>query len=244
MCCIRMCKEDKGVNMEAGVVSVQVGRAKTYGDAQSKDFLEKEWQSASFKEVSKIPLYARFDGLVGDEVADKIHHGGMDKAIFANSYENYAHWASFLGVEHLSFGALAENLTMSGLHESNVMLGEIHQIGTTLLRVLQPRKPCWKISRRWGNKAFTNEIFTSGLTGWYYKVLQEGIISAGDKIQVIREETPYISILEANEAFREPEKYRHVLEIILEIPFLANSYKESIVKRLNHESDLGYMKTE
>lgn len=230
--------------MEACVLSVQVGRAKTYGDAQSKDFLEKEWESASFKEVSKTPLYASFSGLAGDEVADKMHHGGMDKAIFANSYENYAHWASFLGVEHLSFGALAENLTMTGLHESNVMLGEIHQIGTVLLQVSQPRKPCWKISRRWNHKAFTNEIFTSGLTGWYYKVLQEGIISAGDEVRVIRAETPQLSILEANEAFGEPEKYGHILEAILEIPSLANSYKESIVKRLSHESDLGYMNTE
>lgn len=228
----------------AKVLSVQVGRAKTYGDARSKDFLEKEWQSASFKEVSETPLYASFSGLSGDEVADKIHHGGVDKAIFANSYENYAHWASFLGFKHLPFGALAENLTMTGLHESNVMLGEIHQIGTALLQVSQPRKPCWKISRRWNHKAFTNEIFTSGFTGWYYKVLQEGIIGTGDEIRVIRHETPQISILEANEAFYEPEKYQSILETILEIPALALSYKESIVKRLSHESDLGYMKTE
>jgi len=230
--------------MEAYVLSVQVGRVKTYGDAEAKDFLEKEWQSASFKEVSETPLYASFNGLAGDEVADKMHHGGVDKAIFANSYENYAHWASFLGVEHLPFGALAENLTMNGLHESNVMLGEIHQIGTAILQVSQPRKPCWKISRRWSHQAFTNEIFTSGLTGWYYKVLQEGIISTGDEIRVIRHKTPQISILEANEAFREPEKYESILETILEIPSLASSYKESIVKRLSHESDLGYMKTE
>lgn len=228
----------------AKVLSVQVGCAKTYGDAGSKDFLEKEWQSASFKEVSKTPLYASFNGLAGDEVADKMHHGGVDKAIFANSYENYAHWASFLGVEQLPFGALAENLTIQGLHESSVMLGEIHQIGTALLQVSQPRKPCWKISRRWNHKAFTNEIFTSGLTGWYYKVLQEGIISTGDEVRVISAETPKISILEANNAFCEPEKYRHILETILEIPSLASSYKESIVKRLSHESDLGYMKTE
>ncbi|MDD4507062.1 MAG: MOSC domain-containing protein, partial [Sulfurospirillaceae bacterium] len=140
--------------------------------------------------------------------------------------------------------ALAENLTMTGLHESNVMLGEIHQIGTVLLQVSQPRKPCWKISRRWNHKAFTNEIFTSGLTGWYYKVLQEGIISTGDGVRVIRKGTPQLSILEANEAFREPEKYGHILEAILEISSLASSYKESIVKRLSHESDLGYMNTE
>ena len=75
-------------------------------------------------------------------------------------------------------------------------------------------------------------------------MLQEGIISTGDGVRVIRQGTPQISILEANEAFREPEKYGHILEAILEISSLASSYKESIVIRLSHESDLGYMNTE
>lgn len=228
----------------AKIISLQVGRAKTYGDAQSKDFLDKEWQSASFKEVSPTPLFAYFKGLDGDEVADKTHHGGVDKAIFANSYENYAHWASFLEQKSLPFGALAENLTITGLDERSVMLGDVHQIGTAILQVSQPRKPCWKISRRWNHKAFTNEIFTSGLTGWYYKVLQEGLISSGDEVTVVKQKSAQISILKANEAFREPEKYKSVLEAILDISSLANSYKESIEKRLKNESDLGYMKTE
>lgn len=228
----------------AKILSVQVGRAKTYGDAQSKDFLEKEWQSASFKEVSHTPLFAHFTGFSGDEVADTVHHGGVDKAIFTNSYENYAHWASFLEQKSLPFGALAENLTITGLHEQSVMLGEVHQIGTAILQVSQPRKPCWKISRRWNHIAFTNEIFTSGLTGWYYKVLQEGLIGSDDEVKVIQQKTPQISILKANEAFREPEKYKSILETILDIPSLASSYQESIEKRLKNESDLGYMKAE
>ncbi|MDD3462421.1 MAG: MOSC domain-containing protein [Sulfurospirillaceae bacterium] len=228
----------------AEVLSVQVGRAKVYGDADAKDFLEKEWCSASFKEITQAPLFASFSGLAGDEVADKTHHGGVDKAIFANSYENYAHWASFLEVASLPYGALAENLTIHGLHESTVMLGEIHQIGTAILQVSQPRKPCWKISRRWNHKALTHEIFTSGLTGWYYKVLQEGMIGSHDEVRVVKQETPQISILEANNAFREPEKYRQMLETILDIPSLAPSYDESLLKRLKGESDLGYMKTE
>jgi len=228
----------------AKIISLQVGHAKTYGDAQSKDFLEKEWQSASFKEVSHTPLFAHFTGFSGDEVADTVHHGGVDKAIFANSYENYAHWATFLEQKSLPFGALAENLTITGLHEQSVMLGEVHQIGTAILQVSQPRKPCWKISRRWNHKAFTNEIFTSGLTGWYYKVLQEGLIGSDDEIKVIQQKTPQISILKANEAFREPEKYQSILETILDIPSLASSYQESIVKRFKNESDLGYMKAE
>lgn len=228
----------------AKVLSVHVGRAKTYGDANAKAFLEKEWRTASFKEAVTKPLHVKREGLEGDEVADVAHHGGLDKAIFANSYENYAHWASFLGLESLPYGALAENLTISGVHERSVTLGEIHQIGTAILQVSQPRKPCWKISRRWDHTAFTQEIFTSGLSGWYYKVLQEGMIAREDDVRVLEQERVAITILEANEAFREPTLYASVLESILKIEALAPSYHASIRKRLSGQSDLGYMKTE
>lgn len=229
--------------MEAKVLSLHVGRAKTYGKADTQNFLEKQWYTASFKEACDTPLFVSFEGFLGDEVADTLHHGGVDKAVFANSYENYAHWAKFLGLDTLPLGALAENLTLSELHESNVMLGDIHQIGSTILQVLQPRKPCWKISRRWNHQAFTSEIFTSGLSGWYYKVLKEGEIQKGDTIKCERGEGAAISILQANEAFREPTTHNVVLEMILKVPHLATNYYESVEKRLFGQSDLRYMET-
>jgi MOSC domain-containing protein YiiM len=99
--------------MSIKLISVQVGRVKSYGDKESKEFLEKYWESASVKEVVKGKIFVGKTGLAGDEVADKIHHGGLEKAVFANSYENYKEWAEFLALETIPFGALAENLTIS-----------------------------------------------------------------------------------------------------------------------------------
>lgn len=230
--------------MSKSVVSVQVGHKAIYGDENAKSFLERCWTTASYKRVQQDAIAVTFNGLYGDEVADTVHHGGVDKAVFANSYENYSSWSEFLGVDALPFGALSENLTLQGLHESTVTLGEIHQIGTAIFQVSQPRKPCWKISKRWNNRAFTHEIYTSGLTGWYYKVLQEGMVQAGDSVQILQKEALNISILEANEAFKEPIKGRETLEAILTLSSLAPSYLKSIVTRLKGESDLSYMKTE
>lgn len=229
--------------MQYKLLSLQVGKAKGYGDKESKDFLDKYWESGSFKEPTLEKVWAGKLGLSGDEVADKVHHGGEEKAIFANSYENYKEWSEFLG-EEVPFGALSENLTISGLHESTVCLGDIHKIGSAVLQVSQPRKPCWKISKRWNNKKFTHEIYTTGLTGWYYRVLEEGLIEAGDEVVVLSHEEEQVSILDANMAFANPIMHREILERILNIPSLAPSYRASIEKRIAGEFSLEYMRVD
>ncbi|MDD3476067.1 MAG: MOSC domain-containing protein [Sulfurimonas sp.] len=230
--------------MKNSVISIQAGKVKSYGDKESSEFLDKYWQSAFFKEIENSKIYVSKNGLAGDEVADKVHHGGLEKAVFANSYENYKEWAEFLGVESLPFGALGENLTITGLHESSVYLGDIHKIGTTLLQVSQPRKPCYKIAKRWGNKKFTNEIYITGLTGWYYRVLKEGEIISGDEVIVKGSDESRVSILEANMAFANPIKYRDILEKILSIDSIAPSYRSSIKMRILGEFRLEYMRVD
>ena len=229
--------------MKACVVSVQIGKTKAYGDASKKSFEEKAWETASFKEPIYEPAFVSFMGLDGDEVADTVHHGGIDKAVFANSYENYPLWGKFLHVSHLPMGALAENLTLSGVHERTVCLGDIHHIGSVILRVSQPRKPCWKIAKRWDSRNFTEEIYTSGLSGWYYQVLQEGLICKNDTIFLQEKGKMGISILEANRAFRDPQASKQCLKNILTISSLAPSYLESISMRLSGKFSLEYMNT-
>lgn len=228
--------------MEHKIVSLQIAKVSAYGDKKSQDFLDKYWESGSFKKVVNEKVWANTLCLEGDEVADKIHHGGVDKAIFANSYENYTRWQNFLELKNIPFGALSENLTLNGFHESNVFLGDIHQVGSVLLQVSQPRKPCWKISKRWKNKDFTKEIYTSGLTGWYYRVLQEGFIKTGDEVTLVSQEKIKISILEANNAFLKIDK--NILKNILQIPSIALSYKTSLEKRIEGTYNLAYMDVE
>ena len=190
----RVCSMKK--NIISKVVSLQVGKVKIIQDDDS--IKNKSWSTGSYKEAVSDARDVTFDGIKGDEVADLIHHGGKDKAIFANSFENYKDWAIYLGKKNLEFGALAENLTLSKIKEEDVCIGDIHKIGTTTLEVSQPREPCWKISKRHNNKTFTKHIYDTGRTGWYYRVLEEGKIKKNDNVELLRRVKNPITILQAN----------------------------------------------
>jgi len=212
----------------AKVISVQIGDVVTIGDKNSSNITTKEYTTASYKK----PIDKVFDvtklSIIGDSVADTIHHGGVDKAIFANSLHNYTHWKHYLNKDDIPYGALGENLTIDGIDESTVCIGDIHQIGTVKLQVSQPRQPCWKISRRWEQKDFMEEIYRSGLTGWYYRVLEEGSFKAGDTVQYIGSLDTKITILEANKAMRNQSKYKELVRRLYDINTLAFAWKKSL----------------
>ncbi|MDO5046292.1 MAG: MOSC domain-containing protein [Campylobacter sp.] len=226
-----------------GVVkALLLGKVRTYGDINATDSLNKIWQSAIFKTATNNEIYADKFGFHGDEVADKRHHGGAEKAIFANSYENYPAWSEFLGLKNLPFGAMGENLTVSGMHENEVCIGDIHKIGSLVLQVSQPRKPCFKLSKRWMNAGVAKEIFRSGLSGWYYRVLEAGACKAGDKVQVVQKDKTSMSVMEVNRLFYSPKDDMNLMDKFMSLDSLSSGWKEDIIKRLDGVYDISYMK--
>lgn len=232
-------------NVVAKVLSVQTGKVTREGDENSKEFLAKAYETASYK----VPVYKSLrvtkNGIEGDFVADTVHHGGVDKALFANSFKNYESWKNFLEPEHLEFGALAENLTFDEIDETSVCIGDVHKIGSVILEVSQPRKPCWKISRRWKNKHFTKEIYDTGKTGWYYRVIQEGILAKGDNVELIDRQNVLVSIQEANDAFKDPDEYTKTAEKLMSMDVLAPAWKRGLEKRVANKNEvLEYMRVD
>jgi MOSC domain-containing protein YiiM len=133
-------------------------------------------------QVSKI-------GIQGDEQADFSVHGGMEKAIYAYPSEHYSFWNELLKretkrTEDLHHGFLGENLTIEGLVESDVWVGDIWQIGEVELQVVKLREPCFKFNARLGYKAAGKAMVQSAHSGWYLQVNTPGTIKAGDAIQV------------------------------------------------------------
>ena len=231
------------MNVIAKLLSVQIGKVVTSGDEQSKEFLTRLYTTASYKNPVSGKVEVTKNGIVGDFVADTVHHGGVDKAVFANSFLNYKAWQAFLTVESLPFGALAENLTFNRIDEGDVCIGDVHKIGSVIMEVSQPRKPCWKISRRWGNKNFTKEIFNTGKTGWYYRVLQEGVFQKGDAVEHISRPDISVTIQEANDAFKAPDTHKQTVEKLLSLDFLAEAWSSGLKKRaINKGEELSYMK--
>lgn len=221
------------------LLSLQIGKKQTIRK-KAEDVFKKEFETAFFKKAIHEEIFADELGFHGDEVADAKNHGGKEKAIFANSFENYPVWKNFLQRQELPFGALGENLTISGLDENSVCVGDIHKVGSLVLQVSQPRKPCSKISKVWHTKNFTQEIFKSGKTGWYYRVLENGFAMSGQKIEILQK--GQISIQEINTMFYNPRNAdSEALKNFFSIKTITPSWHDDMKKRIAGNYNAAYM---
>lgn len=147
--------------------------------------------------IHKVPLAGSVAvnrlGLAGDEQADLSLHGGLEKAIYAYPAEHYAFWrmqrAAIMKCAPdditLPPGALGENLTLDGLLESMVWIGDRLQLGSALLEVSEPRQPCFKFKAKMGFAHAAKLMVQSGFSGFYLSVIETGSITAGDLITLI-----------------------------------------------------------
>lgn len=160
------------------LLSVQVGQPRQVEGGN------RSVRTAIFKEPVLFRVWARRLNLDGDRQADLRVHGGPDKAVYAYDLSGYAHWRRELGLE-LPYGQFGENLTLEGLPESSVRIGDVYRIGDALLQVSQPRSPCFKLSLKMGRPDFAKAFGASGHPGFYLRVLEEGELGAGDAITLV-----------------------------------------------------------
>jgi MOSC domain-containing protein YiiM len=139
----------------------------------------------------RVPL--RRLNLDGDRQADLRVHGGPDKAVYAYDLGGYEYWRRELGVD-FPFGQFGENLTVEGMPETEVRIGDAYRIGTVLLQVSQPRSPCFKLALKMERPAFLRAFLASGRTGFYLRVLEEGEIGVGDEIRLVSREPESVTV--------------------------------------------------
>jgi MOSC domain-containing protein YiiM len=142
------------------------------------------------------PVRVGRTNLDGDGQADLSVHGGVDMAVYAYPGEHYPAWARELGRDDLSPGFFGENLTLEGLTEDGVRIGDRLRVGTALLEVSQPRLPCFKLAARSGAPAIAKAMMAGGRTGWYLRVLEEGVVAAGDPIAIAERPDGSMSVRE------------------------------------------------
>jgi len=169
---------------EAFILSVQTGRTAPLGPNQVPSAFVKTSRAGAVA-VTRL-------GLEGDEQADLTVHGGPEKAVYAYAAARYPQWALDFPqlAEHFTPGAMGENLTITGLDEDAICVGDIHQAGSALLQVCQPRQPCFKFALRHGNKHLPKAMVRNGFSGWYYRVLRVGQLAAGDKVTLYHRPNP------------------------------------------------------
>jgi MOSC domain-containing protein YiiM len=155
-------------------------------------FGEKGETSAIAKLPTLVPMAVGLSGLAHDEQADLAHHGGPDKAIHHYPMDHYAGWRDAIGNHSLLMhpGAFGENISTSGMVETGVCIGDRYRLGTALVEISQGRQPCWKLGHRFGNAKVPGHIVATRKSGWYYRVIEPGLIRAGDSIALVERPWP------------------------------------------------------
>ena len=160
-----------------------IGKPKIFGDDGE--------MSAIAKNAVDRPLMLGFEGLAGNQVADPLHHGGRDKAVHLYPIEHYVFWQEkYPDVTVLDQpGAFGENFSCSGLNEEQLCLGDIFRVGEALIECSHARQPCWKLNHRFGKRDVLKTVVKTGKSGSYFRVLEEGLVQAGDYL--VQQARPY-----------------------------------------------------
>jgi len=187
-----------------------------------------------FKKPVAGPVRVGRYNLEGDGQADLENHGGGHKAVYAYSLDHYAYWRNILGREDMPYGQFGENLTVSGLDESESCVGDRFRIGSALFAITQPRVPCFKLGIRLGDEKMPKLFSDSARTGFYLRVLCEGVVEAGDAVEVIERGRSRVAVKSLFEAFFRPRESDNAQTLMrgLDVPELSPEWRMHIMKRL------------
>lgn len=209
-----------------------VGLPRQMGQEGAAHPMDRPWESGIFKNPVEGPIRLSRLGLEGDGVADTNAHGGPDKGVLAYAVAHYPAWSAELSLPGMPDGAFGENLAVEGLTEADACLGDIYRVGTARVQVAQPRQPCWKLARRWRVRELALLTQQTGRTGWYFRVLEEGTVQAGDPLLLEDRPYPEWSISRANRTLHTQPTDLAALAALAACPALASRLREQLTRRL------------
>jgi MOSC domain-containing protein YiiM len=208
------------------VLEVRVGSVAPLGTAGAR--------SAIDKQPVEGPLAVGSLGFDGDAQADTKHHGGPHKAVHAYAISHLPTWRQELP-EHASRfcpGAFGENLVLDGATEADVCLGDRWSVGTALLEVSQGRQPCWKLNLRFDVPDMARRVQDSGRSGWYFRIIEPGIVTAGDRGTLIARPNPDWSLARVSRLLYHDRMDRAALTELAAIPGLPDNWLRLVEARL------------
>lgn len=180
------------------------------------------------QKVEEVYLSAR--GFEGDDVADKKHHGGPDRAVCLYPTEHYIQWEQELG-KPLPTAAFGENLTVTNMLEADVCIGDIYKIGDAVIQITQGRVPCSTIDKYTEANILLKRLIETGYTGFLARVLEEGTIRADSKIELMEKHPERVSVLHCNEVYFK-NKDALAMKRIQAVNALAEDWKQKLEKRI------------
>lgn len=211
------------------IVSIQVGTPVQYGTETATDPMDTPWVTSFFKHPVTGPVRVETEGIEGNVQADLRFHGDADKALLWYSADHYPLWQEELTIPEMVGGGFGENLTIRGLTEQSVCIGDRYQIGEVIVEVTQPRQPCWKLGRRWRIVDLPKQVIRTSRSGWYTRVIHPGVIEAGMNVERVSCPHPDWTIQRANRVFyQQPAGDLERGELAM-LPELANAWREELI---------------
>jgi MOSC domain-containing protein YiiM len=191
---------------------------------------EVSWQgrivtTGIFKEPIRGRTMVRTLNLDGDRQADLTVHGGVDKAVYAYPSEHYEYWQAELPGMDLPWGVFGENFTIEGLLEKAACIGDRFRIGETEVIVTEPRMPCYKLGIKFGRADIIKRFLASRRTGFYFAVVREGTVGAGDAMELLRWEQQEISVADITRLYAFEKADLKTLRRAVEVEALPESWK-------------------
>lgn len=219
-------------NVSMNLISVNVGMPASVMSG------EKSVLTGIFKQPVSGPVAVHKLNLDGDGQADLVHHGGESKAVYAYAVEHYAYWQKVLNRPAMPYGQFGENLTVSGLDEAELCVGDQLAIGDVLLTISQPRVPCFKLGIRLQDERMPKLFAQSLRTGFYLRVIRQGTIAAGDAVRVVARSQYGISIKTLFDAYLKPDQSaaRALLKRVLDVPELSPEWQAHVARRLERQT--------
>jgi MOSC domain-containing protein YiiM len=170
--------------------------------------------------------------LDGDQQSDLSVHGGTDKAVYAYPSEHYPYWQKEFADIEFPWGAFGENFTTEGVSEDLVHIGDRLQIGSAEFIVTQPRMPCFKLGIRFNRMDMVKRFLKSKRTGFYFAVLREGEVGAGDVIRFNERHEGSLTIADIVNLYTVDSENQELLRRATELPALPEGWKDYFRKRL------------
>jgi MOSC domain-containing protein YiiM len=190
--------------------------------------------SAIAKTPVQGPIFLGRAGLATDQQGDLKHHGGPDKAVHHYSIDHYQTWSQEIGARDVLTrpGAFGENFSSTGMNETQIAIGDVFSVGGAIVQVSQGRQPCWKLNLRFDVPDMALRVQQSGRTGWYYRVLQQGLVEAGDELVPLDRSSPEWTIDRVRRLFYVDPLNSDGLAALVALPHLAEEWREYAAQRL------------
>ncbi len=185
-----------------------------------------------FKEPVKSRVLMHTLNLDGDRQADLSVHGGPSKAVYAYPSEHYAYWRDELPETPLPWASFGENLTVEGMLEKEINIGDRFRIGTAEVMVTEPRMPCYKLGIRLGRDDIIKRFLQSARTGFYFAVLREGEVGAGDSIELLSRDQASVAVTDIWRLYAKERDNLELLQRALQAKALPESWREYFSHRI------------